>query len=664
MKTLTAPVLSSLAADVVAPVELYDIYLKTAISTPVGTTNIIRICTYPGYVAGSSFSGFQFFTPKQSPEPVGTQGNAATYYFLPIDRDELKTAAKFQNDKFTFAVSNISGEYGAMIAATDWQDCPVVVRKVNVLSASLTADDCILLYSGKIDLPRIDRKQVQFQCSNGLATFAYSIPNEAMHSKCRFSFADDMCTVIPYRTENLKAKTVGSGSTTTRIKSSDFNEDTAVAPWVQQVCTVNAATDRISLTAHGLIDGGMVSFSADVVPGGLTAGTWYYVLNATANDFQLALTSELLAAIDITSAGSNVTLTSQTVYGTDVIRALADASITASSEFGSLTNTPVTFIQIGSSGMAIMYNGHVYVTHYMFKVHNGSTLKTNQKVKFGGTTMPSPLVAGTYYYALNFGSGLYALSATPYPSAPIDITSAGLNVVMTTNQGFTAAQVKRTNVDSYWRFGNTADWGTSSQGYWQIPDAQAGLKNAALKPYIQFDLGSAQALRVWRITSLDQGRESMCRLILLFSSNDASTWKFETYYELPPIGGQPFDVLVPKASSARYWRICVRSRWAETFKTDMMKWVEAYAAALNWWRDGWVTFDSGTATAALRGVTRRVLGSYAGQVVVEDLPVAPAAGDTFVIRRGCSRTFNACAERLNTENFGGFNSMPSETVVK
>jgi len=92
--------------------------------------------------------------------------------------------------------------------------------------------------------------------------------------------------------------------------------------------------------------------------------------------------------------------------------------------------------------------------------------------------------------------------------------------------------------------------------------------------------------------------------------------------------------------------------------------VRAYTLNRNWWAGGRVRFDDNTATAALRGVSRRVLGSFSGAVDVAALPAAPANGDTFVIERGCPRTFNACCERLNLENFGGFTTMPEQTVQR
>lgn len=54
--------------------------------------------------------------------------------------------------------------------------------------------------------------------------------------------------------------------------------------------TGSAGTDTITYTAHGLAAGAAVQFLTLVGGTGLTVGTQYYVINPTANDFQVALT--------------------------------------------------------------------------------------------------------------------------------------------------------------------------------------------------------------------------------------------------------------------------------------------------------------------------------------------------------------------------------------
>lgn len=78
---------------------------------------------------------------------------------------------------------------------------------------------------------------------------------------------------------------------------------------LQLSATITTGTDRITSTAHGIPDGELVQVNATTYPtavgGDLNGSTTYYVVNSTANDFQIARTRGG-AAIDITSTGSAV----------------------------------------------------------------------------------------------------------------------------------------------------------------------------------------------------------------------------------------------------------------------------------------------------------------------------------------------------------------------
>ncbi len=335
-------------------------------------------------------------------------------------------------------------------------------------------------------------------------------------------------------------------------------------------------------------------------------------------------------------------------YGADLVNALADAAITASSEGPVSGGVPCT---VNPATDYVVFN---HPTNYF--------MTTGLPLTFAaGTTPPAPLALFTTYYIRDATNLQCRLSLTP-GGAAVNLTTAGSGLVAYLQTSVGAKGVKISN-GLGWQFTNAADWGTQVQGYYQIPDAQAGLKNAALKPYIQFDFGSAVTPKLWQVSSFDWVQaEQRVRLIEFFSSPDASTWTFESYFEVPKVGGQLFDVLIPKASTARYWRICVRSRWAETLYYLMFQQVSAYTGSRNWWLDGQLTF-SGNVTAALQGVSRQVLQSFSGELFCAPLPVAPASGDTFTLKRGCARTFNACCARLNTENYGGFNDLELQNMV-
>jgi hypothetical protein len=297
-------------------------------------------------------------------------------------------------------------------------------------------------------------------------------------------------------------------------------------------------------------------------------------------------------------------------------------------------------------------------------VRVGNFLSDGDRVKFSGTAVPSPLVAGTWYYVRDRNPSQFKLAATA-GGAVIDLTTDGTAPKVSSEFGAEGFNVKSSYTSEHWAFSDPDDWGDALNAYYQIESGQEGLKNETLKPWIQFDFGTARALKLWRISSRDNVQpEERVRLIEFFSSTDNSTWKFESYFEMPNEGGRLFDVLIPKAQSARYWRICVRSRWGEALYYSLLSEVQAYEGGRHWWIGGQITFKSDTTTAALRGVTRSVLGSYAGEIAVVELPEAPVAGDTFTIERGCPGTFNACCARLNTENYGGFNDLPTQTVIR
>ena len=716
--------------------ELFDFYLKSSITTPAGSSDKIRITANPG--------GLSFFKPKVSPET--DQGAAATYSFWPIKRELIRSSAKFANDKLVITASNVTTEYAQMLADLDWEGTPVIIRKVPVSSSStLTADDCALIFSGTIDSVIVSNAVVQFTVSNDLAQFQTLLPRENMHEVCRFSWADDQCTAIRFKQENYKAKTTGSGCSTTRVVSSDFTEDTQGAPYTDAAVTVNASTDTISLASHQLHDNSLVKFSASVMPGGLTANTWYYAVDVWGGEFKVSLT-EGGSAIDINSNGTSVTVSSNELYtrandftsavpvtcnaGTNVVSGLGStaglvtgmklrfggttvpSSLTRRTTYYPVNITATTFkvaatpegtaLLLGSAGTSVTVDWKAadliaFVTdaaitasseqsalsaqpveqwyssadvRYVFVIYK--VIPDGTRVRFAGT-VPAEITVGTYYYIYSTGGTYRYWLTTTATSAPstnaVSRLSGSASVVgpgvttYYTEGGGEACRV-RDGMDGSWQFDNDSDWGTVTQGYWQIPDDQTGLKNAALKPYIQFDFGSAKQIFTWRLRGAGgSDRASLVRLIQIFSSADAATWNFESYFILPPRSGF-FDCLIPSASSARYWRICVRTKWSDVLNKVCFESVRAFAYSRHWWRDGQITFDSSTATAALRGITRAVTESYAGEIRCATLPAAPANGDTFVIERGCPRTFNGCAMRQNTENFGGFESIPVETVVR
>jgi hypothetical protein len=280
----------------------------------------------------------------------------------------------------------------------------------------------------------------------------------------------------------------------------------------------------------------------------------------------------------------------------------------------------------------------------------------NYKTKTVGTGSTTTQINSTGLTEDTGSLASYGTDLVDTLNAPIN-SSSGL-------AGYDYSKVKASSGGDWYLNNTSSAWGVQTQGYWSLSAGQAGVANAALQPYINFDFASAYALKLWRLTPVPGvGREGLPKLMLLFNSPDASTWTFQGYFECPP-RAETFDWNLPAATSARYWRLCMRSRWANGYWQPMFRTISAYTGGRNYWRDGYITFDPATTTAALRGLSRAIAASASGLIIpLAPLPVAPVAGDTFVISRGCQRTFNACAERRNTDNYGGFPSIGEELTA-
>ena len=204
MKTLSGTLTTEIAAAQSGWCECVEITLKSAITTPFGSTSVLRVTSNPG--------GLPSFL-----------SNAWTFW--PFKRDVIKGDRKTTNDKLGIAFSNVTGEWATMLDAVDWSDVPVTIYKV----ATSAGNDYVTLFTGLIDSASITLESIQFTVSNSLGSLSTVAPRENMHQNCRFSWADDQCTMLRYRTENYAAKTLDAACTTTRLKDTGFTEDTGTA---------------------------------------------------------------------------------------------------------------------------------------------------------------------------------------------------------------------------------------------------------------------------------------------------------------------------------------------------------------------------------------------------------------------------------------------------
>lgn len=110
--------------------------------------------------------------------------------------------------------------------------------------------------------------------ANSHATFTYAFPGTAASPNRIISIDDTNATATPVRTATAAV-------------------------------TMDITTDKVTWTAHGRTNNSTVMFgSTGTLPTGLTAGTIYFIVSATANDFQVSATQGG-AAINMTGANGS-----------------------------------------------------------------------------------------------------------------------------------------------------------------------------------------------------------------------------------------------------------------------------------------------------------------------------------------------------------------------
>ncbi|HYW20250.1 MAG TPA: hypothetical protein VE956_13260 [Nodularia sp. (in: cyanobacteria)] len=119
-------------------------------------------------------------------------------------------------------------------------------------------------------------------------------------------------------------------------------DSTAVASKSFTNANVNAVSDRITITAHGFVNGDKLVFTADslaTLPSGITTGTIYTVSSVTTNDFQLS-------GVDITDTGSG-TFRARSANGIIVAYAVESSPITVPDGQGYSYQIPLVVLNSG-----------------------------------------------------------------------------------------------------------------------------------------------------------------------------------------------------------------------------------------------------------------------------------------------------------------------------
>lgn len=171
---------------------------------------------------------------------------------------------------------------------------------------------------------------------------------------------------------------------------------------VSKAVTFQDTGDTVTLASHGFSNGNTVRFLSITSTTGISANTWYYVINQTTNTFQLSLTYNFTTntgtAIALTTDGTG----SLEVYTTPVIGStLVDYSSTVPNNVNPFDQglTPITGPYIQSIAMPESPQGNMFsgmVNNLMvntFKIDIVNILPWDMKftpIGYGITTSTTP----------------------------------------------------------------------------------------------------------------------------------------------------------------------------------------------------------------------------------------------------------------------------------
>jgi hypothetical protein len=273
----------------------------------------------------------------------------------------------------------------------------------------------------------------------------------------------------------LDSRRTPARSNTSRSSSRGTStaERTSAATSAPSPSAINTTTDKFTSNAHGLANGTLVGiFAATTMPAPLIAGSMYYVVNKTTNDFQLSLTAGG-AAIDITTAGSG-TIT----YYTFQTPSNVGGAITG--QFGT---APAYLHDIGGAGsqsaMVNIREGYCSVGNVkpwagvsqtctisiaapgVVTTPTAHNLQVGYRVVFGTTLdLPTGLLAGVVYY----------VSAVPTTTTfQVASTLGGASI--------TTSGTPRVGVNTYWNVTDLAPYNVhnGAQANYLYQDAYTSL---------------------------------------------------------------------------------------------------------------------------------------------------------------------------------------------
>ncbi len=234
------------------------------------------------------------------------------------------------------------------------------------------------------------------------------------------------------------------------------------------------------------------------------------------------------------------------------------------------------------------------------------------------------LAASTYYVVVTYVTPLGETGPSPEASASIGITALGISTSPTSTTTIPGASPNTNNVYVLGVF---------------LPPAPAGV--------VGYNVYVGQTEGEWQLQS-----ESPV------AGFGAYSGQFQTTNNDDPFYGTVTTLSPPPQNSPTG---SAGVSWME-LSTGLVQGPPPPSNTTGYFTQGTITFTSGMNQGLSRFVTQYTNPNGSGGIVtiIDALPVAPVAGDKFVIYPGCDRSQTSCRYKFfNINNFGGFPFLPA-----
>lgn len=186
----------------------------------------------------------------------------------------------------------------------------------------------------------------------------------------------------------------------------DLSSFSSIWVWWAVTCTFDNATDFVTKVAHGLVNGDEVKFTSSwTMPTWVTSNRWYYVINKTADTFQISASKDWTAINFTTNGTGTISYYELSIPRIRYVQYLADRVFGAWDDWNPTTlyytaSAPTNWDTLNTNAL-VVWGDENWRINWLNEQGSSILAFKNEKIYGVDLTVPSalPIDAQTWWYA-------------------------------------------------------------------------------------------------------------------------------------------------------------------------------------------------------------------------------------------------------------------------